>query len=195
MKCEIPGFVVRCERQIERHRRDHDRIVRRYFPAIPVVHTLIRFFKTRLRIEKALCKTIEVRRMDEEWYVKYSPNSFLGIMECEARFRVYGFLILALKAHAAAFSRRPDPEKFSDPRRRAGERGRFWRAPDALKAVGSWWIKANHEAVRPCVTPKERRAFELCAQIYRLSTKNLNVNIKDFTAYLGWTTRHLKGTR
>ncbi len=188
-----PPYVFECRRLMDKMQRRQDRVVRRYIPATTTVRTLIRYFRGRLRLEKAILRSDTRRKMEVDWYAKYSPSSYMITMDYEARHRVFAFLIMTLREHASKFSRRPDPAKWHDPQRQASERARFWHAPDALKAVGRWWIEVNRESIRPYVTKKERKAFETCAAVWRLLDKNREMKdfgtsrfTRIFTAYLKW---------
>lgn len=176
--------------------KGREEAVLRHFPIGSETRTLLAYFRSRLKFEKAVLRSFEARRMDLDWYVKYSPKSYMPIMEYEARHRVYSFLIMALRTHASAFARRPDHRKWNHPKLRYRERNRFTHATDALDAVGVWWIEWNKGRIRPHVTRPQRRAFETCARIHRIlarGTRNVHEDAftKRFTAYLEWETRRL----
>lgn len=192
----VPSYVTESRQIMAKMTRRRDRVVRRYLPATAAVQTLLGYFRGRLKIEKEAFKEDTRRRMDVDWYAKFSPRGYVVNIEYQARMDAYAFLIKTLSVHAPVLGTSSDPEKMKDPKQRHAERRRFWHAPDALAAVGGWWIKANYGPIKPYVTKKERKAIGMCVRVYRLLEKGPPVGtlkfIRRFSAYLEWSTKQMK---
>lgn len=139
--------------------------------------------------------------MDYAWYVKYGPRSYLPLMEFDARQHAYKFLLATLLSHQKDISQVPDPERCKSPGAKSNAIRDRYRAIAALETVGAWWKDANQAEIRPHVSKRERRAFELCAKVIRLSDKALKGltrtsirAMKRYTAALQWQTKRLGET-
>lgn len=187
MSSVVPACVLELHRKMKAIGRRHDRVVSDLLPAPVAVRALIGYFKERLRVEGSFHRSVRLPRMDPDWYVRYSPSSHFHSLRFEERQRMYAYLLKVLQAHAPTLSRLPNG--WRDPNHTA-VRGRVWHAPEALAAVGAWWMEVNRESVRPRVTKRERKAFELCAKIKRILSRDAEeINVKRFTKALEWENR------
>lgn len=191
--CEKPpSYVIDFHRHIRRMTRSAEWIRRHLLPAPKEARTLIDYFETRLRLEKPRLRYTG-KRMDYAWYVKYGSKIYLPLLDYEARQQQYKFLLATLREYKDTICRLPDPARLKTANEKSMARMRLCHAQDALEAAGAWWLDANQREIRRHVGGKERKAFELCAKIHRLSDKALKGftdstmrSMKRFTAALKW---------
>jgi hypothetical protein len=170
-------------------------IVRHLLPAGGAVRTLVKFFRRSIRMERELEKLGGRRRMELEWYAQYSPTDYLSILESEALIRAYSYLLMTLRKHVKLLSEAWRPEHWLNPKRRFHAWWRHSRAPDALEAVGAWWLEVNRSRC-PRRSRHETKALRLCTRIRRLQEEVIGSlssgRMERFKAALTWMSAELK---
>ena len=195
---KVPGYVAEHRRMLDRMTKRRRWILRHLLPAPAAVCALIRFFTKNHERTQYNLGILHHRQSPQkvDWYARYWPALFLPIIREEERKRVYSYFLLTLRMHRATLSRPQHPDRWRDPRRRSLAHQRLRCAPDALEAVGDWWLGLA-PSERSWAMPDEREALNLCARISRFKKRDLRHKgpllraLKRENMALRWETRHL----
>lgn len=195
----VPSYVVEFREKLKRLKRKQRWIIRHFLPAPRAVRTLIQLFKRAIRREKE-AQRIGGGKQKVDWYARYWPIEYLPVMKSEAAVRLYSYFLMTLRMHARTLSRPPHPERLRGAAHQSNAYQRLRCAPDALEAVGKWWLGLDRSD-RPWTSPEERKALRLCARIARFKAKDLEFRgpflgaLKRHTKAMEWETKRLDGWR
>jgi hypothetical protein len=189
--------VAEHRERIEKLTRRRRWVARHHLPAPVAVRALIEFFRRALRQEKeAQLLGHHNQPSKPEWYARYWPGDYLPILTSEARGRVYSYFLMTLRLHSRTLSKPQHPERWRDPSRQSNAYQRLRCAPDALEAVGEWWLGLAPPE-RPWRTREEKKALNLCIRIVRFKEKDLRPrgtllsSMKRMTRALEWENARL----
>ncbi len=196
----IPPYVAEHREMLDRMRRADRFVIRHLLPAPRAVRALIALFKRALRREERDRRILEHGvRSKVEWYATYWPCDYLPILTSEARERAYHYLLLTLKINKRAIAHPPDLDRVRGPRRRSAAHLKLSKAPEALRAVGKWWLDSPDD--RPWANPEEKKAIRLGVRISKLHDRAIRqrgpilAQMERMTRALEWETKRLEESR
>lgn len=171
-------------------------MIRHLLPMGPTVRALRSFLRSGLRHDNWVRSiVVRPRHLEPAWHARYEPGSHVALLESEGRSRVYTFLLMTLRAHAAVLSRPPRLDRCRDMRARKEKEWRLGTAVDAMGVIGDWWDSEERKR-RPHPKPAERAALDLCARIRRMKERSLEyrgapLKCQDFIRAMKWMTERL----